>query len=196
MFGWLKSRRNSKVTVQEQLQNLRSIGIDLKQDIRLEDCLHDEYRAYESRPYLLLLTDLGSEVESEEGTFIAASHNVWCFDRECIEDHGDYVRLLERIREMLAPDLSIDHLSDYVDIEEEKVNISFTVNEVAHSYELRVNNDWASLQILTIFTALLEEHGSKKRFFFSDLDNHVLVVLIDRDRFGDLRELLDVFIPA
>ncbi|SEO38061.1 hypothetical protein [Paenibacillus sp. OV219] len=181
--------------IHEQLKTLRSIGIHLKQDIQLEDCFQDEHRAYESRPYLLLLKDLGSEIESEDGTFISASNNVWCFDRECIEDHGDYIRLLERIRDMVQSELSIEHIADYVDLEKDEANISFIVNGVAHNYELRVNKDWADLQILAIFTRLLAEHGSKKRFCFSDLGNDVLVVLIDRERFGDLRKLLDIFIP-
>ncbi|MNL76739.1 hypothetical protein D3C87_2027550 [compost metagenome] len=59
-----------------------------------------------------------------------------------------------------------------------------------------MNNDWLNLSIFEIFSGLLTEYGSKKRFFFSDIGQSVLVVLIEKDNYMNLSNLLNIFIPA
>ena len=90
-------RRSTTVTLEEQLAHLSRVGIHLKTEFNVETLLESWDRAqYEKTPYQLTLSRLGGELEREPWTPL--SDHVWDFDTECIEDHGDYIRIAERIR--------------------------------------------------------------------------------------------------
>ncbi|WP_337100109.1 hypothetical protein [Paenibacillus sp. YIM B09110] len=150
---------------------------------------------YKKNPYIQLLISMGSEVENSNN-FMYPSNNVWYFDRECIEDHGDYVSIVERIAEIIKEEVVISNIRDYVDIENKKARISFLLNDVNYEYELNVINDWVDLSILEYFSKLLAENGSEYRFFFSDIDQSVLVVFIKKGYYYQLNKLLNIFIPS
>lgn len=60
---------------------------------------------YEEDPYNLLLLTLGGEVEVN-GEFINVSEEIWYLDTECIEDHGDYARIIIRLENMTKLNLN------------------------------------------------------------------------------------------
>ena len=63
--------------------------------ISRDDLLHSLGGTMESAvDWVQLLCVLGSEVE--RGDFERISDDIWHFDAECIEDHGDYLRVVER----------------------------------------------------------------------------------------------------
>lgn len=192
MYAWFKKK---KLTINDQLNNLQSVGIRLKDHINLEEYLDFEKRDYEEKPYFLLLMELGSEIQIENNAFVSASNDVWYFDTECIEGHGDYVRVIERIRELIKAEIEIDNINDYVDIEEEVVNITFTVNGNGYKYDLGINDDWIDKEIFRIFSMLLMEYGSK-RDFYSEIDQSLLLVLVEKEQNINLNKLLNIFIPA
>ncbi|MCM3782157.1 hypothetical protein M3231_04175 [Neobacillus mesonae] len=121
------------------------------------------------------------------------TNDVWCFDRECIEDHGDYVQIVKRIADMVEPTINVTEIRDYVDIESEEVWIAFSANGLNYRYSLSVQDDWLSLEIFMIFSELLAANGSNKRFFYADTGNELLVVLINRDQFTPLNKLINIF---
>ncbi|WP_219834272.1 hypothetical protein [Paenibacillus sp. R14(2021)] len=185
------------ISIEEQLVNLEKVGITLKKNVEFRDVLDFEIREYEERPYIHLLMSIGSErggLESDSDLY--PTNDVWCFDHECIEDHGDYVRALERISVMLEPAIRITDIQDYVDIEAEEAWIAFNADGTNYCYTLSTQNDWLSLEIFKIFSELLAASGSPKRFFFTDTGNELLVVLIERDRFHQLNKLINIFIPS
>ncbi|MBE1441251.1 hypothetical protein [Paenibacillus sp. OAS669] len=104
MFMWFK--RKSNITFEDQLQELDKVGIKLieniPQDILLQDITKDKY---EEKPYILLLISLGSETYLSDGGFSHISNDIWYLDTECIEDHGDYIRIIERICELVKTDI-------------------------------------------------------------------------------------------
>lgn len=190
MFKWFKQKKISGVN---QYNNLRKIGIKM---------LNEEYlgldlsnKEYKKSPYIQLLLSMGSEIEDKNG-FVYPSNNVWNLDRECIEDHGDYVRIVKRIAEMINPELVITDIRDYVDIENKRATISFTLGDLNYEYELNVNDDWVDLSVLEYFSKLLAESGSEYRFFFSDIGQSVLIVFIRKRYYYELNNLLNIFIPA
>ncbi|MEC0264723.1 hypothetical protein [Paenibacillus anseongense] len=186
------------ISIEEQLENLGRVGITLKGNIEIRDILTFKIKYYEERPYIHLLMRMGSEIDSD-GEFISdgyPTNDAWCFDRECIEDHGDYVQRLERIAVMLEPELSVTDIKDYVDIQEGKVWIAFKANGTSYRYSLSVQDDWLSLEIFIIFSELLAESGSSKRFFYADTGNEILVVLIEQNQFHQLNELINIFVPS
>ncbi|MDQ0059987.1 hypothetical protein [Paenibacillus harenae] len=189
MFKWFK--RTKSISGAEQYSKLKEIGIMLiKQEYF--DLSKSEYK---KNPYMQLLISMGSEVENSND-IIYPSNNVWYLDRECIEDHGDYVSIVERIAEIIKEEVVISNIQDYVDIENKKARISFLLNDLNYEYELNVINDWVDLSILEYFSKLLAESGSEYRFFFSDIDQSVLVVFIKKGYYYQLNKLLNIFIPA
>ncbi|WP_139993044.1 hypothetical protein [Paenibacillus paridis] len=73
--------------------------------------------------------------------------------------------------------------------------IAFKANGTNRRYSLSAHSDWLSLEIFTIFSDLLAASGSRKRFFFADTGNEILVVLIEPDQFQQLNKLINIFIP-
>ncbi|SFT09200.1 hypothetical protein [Paenibacillus sp. BC26] len=186
-----------RISIGEQLVNLERVGITIKRNIEIRDILDLEIQEYEERPYIHLLMSIGREREGvESNSDLYPTNDVWCFDRECIEDHGDYIRALKRISVMVGPAITITNIQDYVDIESSESWIAFIANGMNFHYSLSVQGDWLSLEIFKIFSELLAASGSSKRFFFADTGNEVLVVLIERGCFHQLNELLNIFIPS
>lgn len=184
------------ISIEVQLANLGRVGITLKRNIGIRDILDFIIKDYEERPYIHLLMSMGRERDSEEfNSYLYPTNDVWCFDRECIEDHGDYVQGLKRIAVMVELAISVTDIQDYVDIEAGEVWIAFKANGTNFRYSLSVQGDWLSLEIFTIFSELLAASGSSKRFFFADTGNEILVVLIERDQYHQLNKLLNIFIP-
>ncbi|CAI6086105.1 hypothetical protein COHCIP112018_04920 [Cohnella sp. JJ-181] len=201
MFRFFKRKKSPQVrvriSIEEQLMNLSRVGITLKKDIQMKDLLDRDIRAYEENPYIHLLISMGRERDSvENGNDAYPTNDVWCFDRECIEDHGDYVEKLKRMADMVESAISVTEIQDYVDIEAGEAWIAFNANGTNYRHSLPVRDDWMSLEVLTIFSELLAASGSDKRFFFSDIGNELLVVLIEKDQFYPLNHLLNVFIPS
>lgn len=190
---WFKKKR---IGINQQLKNLHSVGIRLKKEFDLMKYLDFEHEEYLEKPYICLMMSLGSETEIKDNEFGYLSNDVWYFDMECVEDHGDYVRLLARIKEMINGEVAIEEIKDCIDFEEERISITFSVNGHSNTYELELNDDWIDVGLFGIFSNILMEIGSKKRFFYSALDQCLLVVLIDKEQYVNLNSLLNVFIPA
>lgn len=185
-----------RISIEEQLANLGRVGITLKENVEVRDILDFEIGDYEERPYIHLLMSMGREKESVGSNRDGyPSNDVWCFDRECIEDHGDYAHGLKRIADMLEPFISVTDIQDYVDIEAGEVWIAFKANGKDYRYSLSVQDDWMSLEVFVIFAELLAESGSSLRFFFTDTGNEILVVLMERNHFQQLNELINIFLP-
>jgi len=184
------------IPIEEQLANLSRVGIMLKEKVELGDILDFNISDYERSPYIHLLMSMGAERDSLD--FISdlyPTNDVWCFDRECIEDHGDYVRALKRIAVMIEPIVRLTDIQDFVDIEAGEVWIAFKANGTSYHHPLAAEDDWLSLEIFTILSELLAASGSSKRFFFSDIGNEVLIVLIERNQLKQLNEFINIFIP-
>ncbi|RIX51390.1 hypothetical protein D3P08_15835 [Paenibacillus nanensis] len=182
-----------RISIEEQLANLGRVGITLKENVEIRDIIDFEIGDYEECPYIHLLMSMGREREGVGDEY--PSNDVWCFDRECIEDHGDYAYGLKRIADMLVPFISVTDIQDYVDIEASEVWIAFKANGKDYCYSLSVQDDWMSLEVFVIFSELLAESGSSLRFFFTDTGNEILVVLMDRNHFRQLNGLINIFLP-
>ena len=113
-------------------------------------------------PYLMLLTALGGESEEEPYGFL--SSDIWHFDTECIEDHGDYARIAMRLEELAGGDLPLEAIEDYVDVEEGKAWLAFKLNGQDYRWVLEVDNDWVDTNIFSEFDALLRNRQTDKRY--------------------------------
>lgn len=105
------------VLLEEQLRILEACGISLAPGKTVDDLLRLFSReGLEEDPYLGPLCTMGSEEAGEP--YEPLSHDIWHLDTECIEDHGHYVVVAERMRALAGGDLPLEKIEDYVDLDE------------------------------------------------------------------------------
>ena len=162
------TRKRAKVSVEDQLATLAACGISLKPDISraaIFSCY--EEKTLEREPYTLLLAALGGEAEEEPYGFL--SSDIWHFDTECIEDHGDYARIAMRMEELAGGDLPLENIEDYVDVEEGRARLTFRLDGRDYKLELKVEDDWVDTNVFDEFDTLLRGRRTGKRFTYLDL---------------------------
>ena len=156
------------VTLEHQLEILSSCGIRLLPEIAINHLLASfDREEFESEPFLLLLTTLGHELETEPYTY--PSDDIWHFDTECIEDHGDYARIAHRFVDLSNGSLPLESIDDYVDIEEGEAWVSFELDGDDYKWTAEVTDDWVDPAIISQFAKLLADRDVGKRFTYLDL---------------------------
>src|SRR5574339_1058459 len=107
-------------TVEEMLATLSQLGVRLGPGKTEADVTGEWSREQIAKGgFEMMLVAMGGE-QVDATTFESkgfVSNDVWHFDFECIEDHGDYVRIARRACEISGGELSLDPVSDFVDIE-------------------------------------------------------------------------------
>ncbi|MBO3286244.1 hypothetical protein A7311_13305 [Paenibacillus polymyxa] len=183
MFGLFKKK---KIIFEDQLNKLSELGIfmsaDLKKELLLEEFSRNEY---EEDPYNLLLLTLGGEVEVN-GEFINVSEEIWYLDTECIEDHGDYARIIIRLENMTK--LNLNNITDYVDIQNGTAWVSFEyINELIR-WEMKVYDDWLDMEIFKKFNELIKTEQSMK-LYISILDQGCLMGYFNKEQVIEINKL-------
>lgn len=169
MFGLFKKRRKH-IPLEEQLDTLARCGIRPLPGRTVDELLESfEREQYEEDPFALLLTMLGAEVETGESAGEPFSDAVWTFDTECIEDHGAYVHIAERMRDLARGDLPIEGIADYVDVDEGVAWLSFRLDGRVQRWDATVNNDRVDPAVLSRFAALLASRRTPRRYTYLDL---------------------------
>jgi hypothetical protein len=155
-------RRN--VALERQLSALAKCGVALAPSATIEALLEEFSREnYEKDPYRLLLCALGNDE-------LTLSENVWHFDTECIEDHGAYVRIADRLRRLAGDDLPLLDIEDFVDVEQGKASLSFKLDGQQYDWQCDVEDDWVDPKVLTRFADVLEDRDTGRRFTYVDLE--------------------------
>ncbi|MBE7896941.1 hypothetical protein G7L40_16355 [Paenibacillus polymyxa] len=183
MFGLFKKK---KTIFEDQLNQLSELGIFMRAGLKKELLLEETSRSeYEEDPYNLLLLTLGGEVEVN-GEFINVSHEIWYLDAECIEDHRDYVRVIMRLENMTK--LNLNKITDYVDIQNSTVWVSFEYMNEFIRWEMKVEDDWLDMDIFRRFNELTKTEQSMK-LYISNLDQGCLVGYFNQEQVIELNEL-------
>ena len=179
--------KKHKIAVEEQIANLKQLGIALKPEFSSEELFrHHSREELESKPYLMVLFVLGGTIEEEPWTDL--SDDIWHFDVECIEDHGDYARIVRRLAELARRDLRISDIHDHVDVDADKAHIAFVLNGTKHEWDLKVNNDWVDEGFISKFVAAAALH-SPKRYFAMEDGQAMLVVYKTKEEVSALEHL-------
>lgn len=172
MFDFFKRKRAQTIPFEDQLKVLVDCGISLSPLVKPETLLQSFSREdYAKSPFRLLMCAMGDEAEdqAQSGDTGYPSNNIWHFDTECIEDHGDYASIARRLSVMAHPVLPIKDVQDCVDVENGEAWLSFTLDGKAHKWMAKVNDDWVDDTILSRFATLLEGRETDKRFTYIDL---------------------------
>ncbi|MCP3779093.1 hypothetical protein [Paenibacillus sp. MZ03-122A] len=184
LFGLFKKK---KIIFEDQLNKLSELGIfmsaELKKELLLEEFSRNEY---EEDPYNLLLLTLGGEVEVN-GEFINVSEEIWYLDTECIEDHGDYARIIIRLENMTK--LNLNNITDYVDIQNGTAWVSFEYMNELIRWEMKVDDDWLDMEIFKKFNELIKTEQSMK-LYISILDQGCLMGYFNKEQVIEINKLI------
>ncbi|WP_420539096.1 hypothetical protein ACN92M_16920 [Paenibacillus polymyxa] len=183
LFGLFKKK---KTIFEDQLNQLSELGIFMRSDFKKELLLEETSRSeYEEDPYNLLLFTLGGEVEVN-GEFINVSDEIWYLDAECIEDHGDYARVIMRLGNMTK--LKLNKITNYVDIQNSTAGVSFEYKKELIRWEMKVDDDWLDMEIFKKFNELTQTEQSMK-LYISILDQGCLVGYFNQEQVIELNKL-------
>lgn len=154
------------ITLEQQLENLKTCGIQLKPEFSVEELLEQFSREkFEGRPYVGAVISMAGE--SEDG--VPLSQNLFHLNTKCIEERGSYARIAERMRDLAQGELPIENIRDQVDKENGDAWVAFELNGETIEWHARVKEDWIDPEILSHFCALLKQQNGARRFTFMDL---------------------------
>lgn len=174
-------------TLEQQLATLEELEIRLRPGLTVEDLLLDLSREdYEAQPYEPLLIAMGGALS--EAPYGRISDDIWHFDTEAIEDHGSYVFIAERLRDLADGKLPFEAIRDYVDIEEGVAWLSFRLKQKDYRWDLVVESDWVDPVVFDKFDALLREATNGQfRFTYYGLGQDLLIGIATPERLQELR---------
>ena len=181
MWPFSKKLKNgnevASVSVSQALEQLAALGIRRRAGISDDDLLFSLDATMDSpADWVNLLCVLGGEVE--RGEFQRISDDIWHLDTECIEDNGDYVRVLERFVILAKGQLALTGLRDHVDIENGAAWLEFTFNGKKLHWDLEVNDDWLAPELYTQLQELVATRADGK-FFIAGLSQDSLICFGD-----------------
>jgi hypothetical protein len=175
-----KKASTAPLTVEQALAELGTIGVALAPGVTPQD-LRPSLKGGLTAPAnrVQLLCALGGEAEESKAALL--SHDVWHFDAECIEDHGDYARLAKRFGVLAGASLPLVDLADYVDVEAGEAWLEFGLDGRRFRWELTVDNDWMDPALYSSFQKLLSSR-SAHRFMICALGQDSLVLCGDETK--------------
>lgn len=159
-----------------QFETFKKLGFTLNSGVEISDIARwtDGKKEFEKEPYSLLYQTLGQTIEKEPWTPL--TNRCWDFDMEAIEDHGSYVEIMKNFERVSRGEIKFENLKDYVDVEEEKAWVSFTVNKVNYKWNLEVNDDWADETLFTKVVELTNKLKTKGKFTYFDTGGQDAVI--------------------
>lgn len=170
-------------SLEQQLADLAACGVRLTASTTPAALLSEWPAAeFEEQPYLLAAIALGSDEER-------LSENLWHFDTECVEDHGDSARIAEHMRDLAAGDLPLEEIEDYVDVEGGQASLSVTLDGQRLRCVPEVDGDWVDPEVLSWFATLLADRNTGRRFTYLDTGGQDCVIgCFTADELERLRE--------
>lgn len=150
----------------------------MRPGISNDDLLYSLGGTMESPVYWVdLLCVLGAEVE--RGEFERISDDIWHFDAECVEDHGDYVTVVNRFVILAKGALPLTDIRDFVDIEHGKARVEFALDGSKVHWNLEVSDDWVDPGLYSRLQQVVIPRGAGKRFFIAGLGQDSLIAFGD-----------------
>jgi hypothetical protein len=188
MFGIFGGRTEKSLTLEQKLEILAECGLRLAPPFTVPDLLESWPRgAFEKPGFAMTLVGLG--MTEERPPWRNHCVNAWHFDTECIEDSGSYVRIAERMVEMTQGSLVIENSRDQVDVEAGVANLDFELSGKPVHIDLKVNDDWVDVAVLSHFVRLLAVADPSKIYLYHDMGGQdCLIACVKRDEFAALKK--------
>ena len=188
-------QKDGGMTLEQKLATLSRSGSKLNDAFSEADLLTSWSRAeYEKPGFDLVLVGLG--MTEEEEPWRDHCVNLWHFDTECIEDHGDYKRIVDRMAELTQGSLPLADIQDYVDLQEGEARFSFTLHGKETKVDCRVEDDWVDPKIFSVFVQVLASTDPSKVFVHYDLGGQdCLIGCVSREQLRQLNKDGINFVP-
>jgi hypothetical protein len=175
------------MTLEQQLAKLADLGLVLDDSITIDDILYSfDRNDYEKRPFDLILFVLGIEVERAPWGRPVWSR-VWNFDTECINETGDYFRIVKRLCQMAGRPDCLKDVSDFVDLDAGKAWLKYKINGTERNWPVEVNDDWADSLTLNYVMGDIERDGG--RFYFKDNGQASVLFYLDAGTAAELNRI-------
>jgi hypothetical protein len=183
------------LTMEQKVEVLENCGLRLSDQFTPGDLLTSWGREeYEKPGFDLVLVGLGMTEEQKPWRNHCA--NLWHFDTECIEDNGDYKRIVERMVEMAQGSLPLENIQDHVDLEQETAWFSFSFRGKEIKVECEVEDDWVDTNIFAKFVDFLEKTSPDKVFIYYDLGGQDCIIgCVTREELKQLNNQGIKFVP-
>ena len=166
---------NQTLTLEQKLEVLSTCGLRLSAPFKPEDLLTSWGREeFEEPGFDLVLIGLG--MTEEQRPWRNHCVNLWHFDTECIEDHGDYKQIVERMVQMAQGSLPLENIKDHVDLEKEEAWFSFTFHGRETKVDCKVEDDWVDSTIFAKFVDLLNRSDPTKIYVYFDLGGQDCII--------------------
>ena len=171
-------------TLEEQIAVLKSVGIELKAGVTIDDVRNEDLATdYENDPYISLLCVMG---DAEN-----LSADVWHFDAECIEGHGSYVYIAQQLAVLSDGALPLEQIEDEVDndgILTGTAWLSFVLRGQPYKWELKIDDDWIDAEVFTRFVQLHNQQNPSKRFIYFGLGQYGLIACATLQQLASLNQ--------
>jgi len=162
----------TQISLEQQLENLATVGVTLNPPFTAETLLEEFAREkFEERPYVGAVITMGGYKDGKP-----LSNNIFHLDTESIEGEGDYAHIAERMRDLAQGDLPIENIHDHFDRENGDAWLAFELKTPADErnverleWHARVKENWIDPEILTNFCALLKAQQTARGYTFFDL---------------------------
>lgn len=163
------------VSFEEQMQVFANLGFDLNPGTKVSDVNRwGSKKEFEEPAFVTLYITLGQTVEREPWTPL--TNRVWDFDTEAIEDHGAYVEIVKNLERISRGELKFEKLKDYVDLEEGRAWVSFTLLGKNYEWDLKVDDDWADPALFTKIVEITKTLNTKGRYTYFDTGGQNAVI--------------------
>ena len=185
----LRRLMNRNMSLYDQLDTLAGCGIVPREGFGPADLLRlNPERDYETSPFKLLLTTLGTELE--EPPHLPMSDHMWHMRAECAARGGDYVKIAQRMATLAGDALPIESLDDEFDLRRGVAWLSFTLRGEPYRWPAKIEERWIDPNILSRFATLLDAQGADRRYVCLDLGGQDCLIACARDeQFSTLRKL-------
>lgn len=177
-------------TLEQKLDALADCGLRLDVPFTPEDLLTSWRREqYEKQGWGLVLVGLSMTEEAPPWRFHC--QNAWHFDSECIEDHGAYALIAERMKSIAQGSLPIDDIRDYVDVEAGTAWLSFKFDGQELRIKCKVNDDWVDPDVFSHFVRLLRRSDPDKVYlsYHETGGQDCVLACTTRTQFARLKQL-------
>jgi hypothetical protein len=184
----LRRLMNRNMSLYDQLDTLAGCGIVPREGFGPADLLRlNPERDYETSPFKLLLTALGTE--GEEPPHLPMSDHVWHMRAECAARGGDYVKVAHRMATLAGDALPIASLHDEFDLRRGVAWLSFTLRGEEYCWPAKIEERWIDPNILSRFATLLDAQDTGLRYICLDLGGQDCLLTCATDpQFAALRQ--------
>ena len=173
--------------LEKQLAALEEFDFTLEPSVTIDDLLYSGERSdFESPPFDLIFFVLSGEIEREPwGRRFC--RRIWNLDYECIEEDGDYVRIVEELSAVAGRPDALQEVSEHFDVDGGSGWLKYVVGGVERVWDVKVDGDWADPTLIANVMGDLE--SGRRRFFGLDNGQAMIVCYLDGEQADKLNRL-------